>query len=226
MNESSDEEANDDDDDEDGEGYMDLSEMLRDESDDGHAEKPQPKRLTASDLMPAADDDEDDEEDFGSEGDSEESSEDEEDDGRIVRFIDELDTRKRKAIEEQRERRKKRALAQRTEVYNEGEFNLPARSSRTADVKHTLDIKDLMGSMGGEDAAFSELRQSLLQLDGKGKKAMKSALSAPVPKRVQDRLDRQAAYQAASKEVSEWNDIVMHNREVRFKRCVCLSYFS
>ncbi|ORY93150.1 small-subunit processome [Syncephalastrum racemosum] len=214
MNESSDGEG-DDDEDEDGEGYMDLSEMLRDESED-ESDKPQPKSLTASDLLPADgddDEDEEDDEDFGMEGDSEDSSEDEEDDGRIVRFIDELDTRKRKAIEEQRERRKKRALEQRTEVYNEGEFNLPARSSRTADVKHTLDMKDLMGSMGGEDAAFSELRQSLLQLDGKGKKAMKSALSAPVPKRVQDRLDRQAAYQAASKEVSEWSDIVMQNRE-------------
>lgn len=108
---------------------------------------------------------------------------------------------------------KRQRQKEQNEANPESEYNLSARSS--SDKKNQIDLNDLMGSMGNE-AAFSTLRKSVLELDGKGKNTVEAPLQAPLAKRLQDREDRQLAYQEASEEISRWQDTVKELRQVSF----------
>ncbi|KAI8137100.1 small-subunit processome [Fennellomyces sp. T-0311] len=196
MNETEDEDDDDEEEDEeDGEGYMDLSAMLDDDETPSHQD-------AVKTLMQR--DDSDDEEDTMLPSDSDEEDEAMEED---AKFIDTLDTKKRKRDETELAKKRQRQQ-ERTEVYEESEFNLIARGSGS---NKKLDLNDLMGTMDNE-GAFTTMRKSLLELDGKGKNVVKNALDAPVAKRLQDRADRQAAYKETNKEVSRWEATVNENR--------------
>ncbi|KAI9491358.1 small-subunit processome [Zychaea mexicana] len=207
MNESEDDNDYDDgeDDEEDGEGFMDLSTMLDDDADENKSSH----RDAVKALMQQGDSDseEDEEAMLPSDDDDEEEDEAMEDD---VKFIDSLETKKRKRDEAELAKKRQRQQ-ERTEVYEENEFNLLARSTATGGNKK-LDLNDLMGTMDNE-GTFTTMRKSLLELDGKGKNVVKSALEAPVAKRLQDRADRQAAYKETNKEVSRWDATVNENRQ-------------
>ncbi|KAI8379757.1 Utp14 protein-domain-containing protein [Radiomyces spectabilis] len=222
LNESESDSDRDDEDEEeleDGEGFVDLSTMLDNNDEDQGA--------VVKQLMPQQAESEEEtwhgfgdlagtdaEESEAEEEDEDRMSEDEdedEQDKKVVRFIDALETKKRKRGDDE-DGKRKRPIAERTEAYQESEFNLPVRSSGTSAVKKKLDLGDLMDSMADE-ASFGTLRKSLEELEGKGKGVVKSALDAPLPKRIQDRLERQAAYKEATKEVSRWDTTVKQNRE-------------
>lgn len=198
-----------DEEDEDGEGYVDLSAMLDDdeEEEESGKDRKQAHKKAVDELMQGVMDSDEDMGDMNAS-----DSEDEGNDGEgMVDFIDSLSSKKRSLNDDGSAKKKRRK--ERTEVYEENEFNLLARDSSSTDNKKKLDLGDLMGSMPNEDA-FASLRKTVLELDGKGKNVVQSALNAPAAKRIQDRADRQAAYKEANKEVSRWEATVKQNREV------------
>ncbi|KAJ3211245.1 hypothetical protein HDU82_006338 [Entophlyctis luteolus] len=149
---------------------------------------------------------------------------DESNEADLSKFVDNLDksSRKRKTIKET------------TEAYTENEFNLRARRAAvisdsteestenapasSGDAK--LDLSDLVGGVSTE-STFTNLRKQLSvftptagpHLPAKaGSLRAPGTEAAPLPIRVQDRIGRQAAYEAASKEVSRWTNVVAKNR--------------
>ncbi|CAG8607857.1 2819_t:CDS:10 [Paraglomus brasilianum] len=112
--------------------------------------------------------------------------------------------------EETKEKRKKH-VKERTETYNESEYNLSTRNAQT-NVKK-LNLQDLVGTIQNE-AGFTGLKKSLLMFENSDKKgAIKGPLAAPLPKRIKDRLNREAAYEQTKKDISKWETIVKENRK-------------
>ncbi|CAE6435881.1 unnamed protein product [Rhizoctonia solani] len=120
-------------------------------------------------------------------------------DSKLVDFISALDTssKKRKLEEGSTDKvGKKRAILQdRTEAGPEGEFG-------TKSGPQPLTLSDLL-------APTSSLTQSTKALQS----TTKSALSAPLPQRTQDRLDREAAYEQTKQEVQKWAPTMKRIRE-------------
>ena len=150
-------------------------------------------------------------------------------------FVSKLDvtSKKRKAAEDPNEvsastdtRAPKRRLVQeRTEAGAENEFR--ARSSgifylsssltfiiltpgRTSGLK--LNIDDLLAPLASQSSALQSLKASAKILASTSSKA--KTLSAPLPQRTQERLDRQAAYEQTKEEVDKWSETMKHIREV------------
>ncbi|KAH7334553.1 Utp14 protein-domain-containing protein [Rhizoctonia solani] len=127
------------------------------------------------------------------------SDDDQNADSKLVDFIATLDTssRKRKLEEGSTDKvGKKRAIVQdRTEAGPEGEFG-------TKSGPQPLTLSDLL-------APTSSLTQSTKALQS----TTKSALSAPLPQRTQDRLDREAAYEQTKQEVQKWAPTMKRIRE-------------
>ena len=212
MNESDDGErdSEEEEEDEDGEGYVDLSAMLDNDEEEEESSKQAHKKAVDELMQGVIDSDEEMDNLNESDNESDDNDQNDNDEG-MVDFIDSLSSKKRSRNDDGSNKKKRRK--ERTEVYEENEFNLLARDSSSADNKKKLDLGDLMGSMPNEDA-FASLRKTVLELDGKGKNVVQSALNAPAAKRIQDRADRQAAYKEANKEVSRWEATVKQNREV------------
>ncbi|CAE6450770.1 unnamed protein product [Rhizoctonia solani] len=139
----------------------------------------------------------------GSESDSEAPSvatdDDPEADAKLTEFISGLNTSsKKRKLEENSEDKvnKKRAILQdRTEAGPEGEFGIKSGTQ-------PLTLSDLL-------APTSSLSQSTKALQS----TTKSALSAPLPQRTQDRLDREAAYEQTKQEVQKWAPTMKRIRE-------------
>jgi U3 small nucleolar RNA-associated protein 14 len=198
---------------EDGEDFMDLSEMLNGgDDDDAAAAKKQPKFDT---LLPGGDSDEeqDNMEDFS----DDDQEDDEEDAGDMLLFVSSLPTKKRKNLTEDGKSKRSKRMAERTEAYDESEFSMPAHSHSVSGAKKKLDLADMMVALDDE-SGFSALKKNLQELEGSGKSKIKETLAAPLPKRIQDRLNRQAAYKEAKKEVGKWQPLVKQNREVMYQR--------
>ncbi|KAG0009830.1 hypothetical protein BGZ80_002014 [Entomortierella chlamydospora] len=229
---------------EEGAEYMDISEML-DRPEEEEVALPKKTKVAGfndfesdeEDFTFGGDGDED-EEDEEEEEEEEEEDEDEEDedeqddemeeDGEnnsssLTSFIDSLETKtsKRKQDDSQDSSSKKarKALRERTEAYDESEYNLQAHRSAAAHSingninKKKLDIFDLVSTVQDE-AGFSSLKKNIQALESGTKKGKTvETLSAPLPKIVQDRLNRQAAYDETKKEVGKWLPIVQKNRQ-------------
>ncbi|KAF9121882.1 hypothetical protein BGW39_010190 [Mortierella sp. 14UC] len=229
---------------EEGAEYMDISEMLdQPQSDD---EIPLPKKTKVAgfndsdsevdDFKFGGDDDEEedeDEEEEDEEEDDEEEDEDmEEDDeegtaSNLTSFIDSLETSVKKRKQDDATstlastKKARKNLRERTEAYDESEYNLQAHRSSAAHSlngpsnKKKLDMFDLVNSIQDE-AGFSSLKKNVQALEsGAGAKKGQpvETLAAPLPKIVQDRLNRQAAYDESKKEVSKWLPLVQQNRQ-------------
>ncbi|CCO38010.1 putative protein C57A7,06 [Rhizoctonia solani AG-1 IB] len=127
------------------------------------------------------------------------SDDDPDADIKLADFISTLDTssKKRKLEEGSADKAsKKRAILQdRTEAGPEGEFGTKSGSK-------PLTLSDLI-------APTSSLSQSTKALQSK----TKSALSAPLPQRTQDRIDREAAYEQTKQEVQKWAPTMKRVRE-------------
>ncbi|KAI8972069.1 small-subunit processome [Pilobolus umbonatus] len=117
----------------------------------------------------------------------EDSSSEEETDPDMLRFIEKLD-KKRRHTDDDHQKSNKRVLKERNETHTENEFN--KESSKK------LSLADL-------------LVDETLQVDPLKKS---KALDAPVAKRIQDRLERQAALATAKEEVTKWEPTVKKNR--------------
>lgn len=131
-------------------------------------------------------------------------------DNQVIDLIDSIESKKRRRAGEEEGAIKKRQLKERNESYKESEFNLATREEDDASKK--LSLNDLMGTVDDE-AAFGTLKSSLEVLAGKGKNLSRRALDAPLPKRVQDRMERTAASTTVNEEISKWQPTIKMNRE-------------
>lgn len=87
-----------------------------------------------------------------------------------------------------------------TEKSEENEFNLPTKGNK-------LSLTDMMSGIETNDAI-------LLNTANDGAESSASAtLTAPLPKRIQERHDRKVAYEITKEEVSKWEDTVKQNRQ-------------
>ncbi|KAK3839730.1 MAG: Utp14 protein-domain-containing protein [Linnemannia gamsii] len=225
---------------EEGAEYMDISEMLNQPQSDDEIELPKKTKVVGfNDTDSEADDfkfggdDDDEDEDSDEDEDEEEADEEEGEDmdedeaegtaSNLTSFIDSLETsvKKRKQDDATSTSAKKarKNLRERTEAYDESEYNLQAHRSSAAHSlngpgnKKKLDMFDLVSSIQDE-AGFSSLKKNVQALESSAKKGQPvETLTAPLPKIVQDRLNRQAAYDESKKEVSKWLPIVQQNRQ-------------
>ncbi|KAJ1678760.1 hypothetical protein EV182_003403, partial [Spiromyces aspiralis] len=191
-------------------GMIDISDMLTGVHDSKRPVDTETKRVQFSDLQV---DDEDDlagdhagilgdaqdnseGEDSQDGGDSDESEvSDREDDGRIDRldsFISSLGTRKKKYLDET------------DELVTESEFNLKLRPGIPGKAKAKLDISDLIGSLG-DDSTFASTKKVVGAMESIAKsRESAGTVSVPLPKRLQDQLERESAYKKTKESVSEW----------------------
>ncbi|GAA5887298.1 hypothetical protein JCM16303_006580 [Sporobolomyces ruberrimus] len=198
--------------DEEGEGFMDVSEMFdRGENDD------------------------EDDEDSGEEVDSDEEiasdadsmDQDDADEGgaldKLDDFVQGLETsKKRKAGErnddENGKKKKRVILKERTEAYPEGEF-VAVGADSAAD--NRVELEDLLSSFtDSKNPRLANLRKTLKPLAATAESnlaaptgstsALKRAgpISAPLPARLQDKVDREAAYEKTKEETDKWNETV------------------
>ncbi|KAI5959302.1 uncharacterized protein KGF55_005452 [Candida pseudojiufengensis] len=135
----------------------------------------------------ASDDDEEDEEDEDSSSDEEDVFANNEDD-------DDIDLSKttkmlKKELDSSRPKERKKFIVENRE---ENEFNVPTKGE-------TLSLAEMMSGVEGVDNIL---------IDKNAK-----AIATPLPKRIQERNDRGAAYDIAKKEVSKWTDTVQQNRQ-------------
>ncbi|KAF8817622.1 small-subunit processome [Phlegmacium glaucopus] len=134
---------------------------------------------------------------------------------RLDEFVSNLDvtSKKRKAAEEPSDvgasadtrAHKRRLVKERTETGAENEFR--ARSSGSK-----LNIDDLLAPLASQSSALQSLKSSAKVLASSSSSKAKT-LSAPLPQRIQERLDRQAAYENTKEEVDKWSETMKHIRE-------------
>lgn len=180
-------------------------------------EKPQSKpakKVSNEILLNDEDDSESSEEDSEEESDGSEESGDSEDESDLELSdddFDEVDEEKLSSLRamisdvsntdvvtfENAEKAKRQKLVQISNV-SEGEFTVPGASVG-------LSLEDLANSINNTDA-----KSSLTLLKDSDKST--APLAVPLPKRLQERLDRKAAYDITKKEVSKWKDTVNTNR--------------
>jgi U3 small nucleolar RNA-associated protein 14 len=74
-----------------------------------------------------------------------------------------------------------------------------------------LNFEDLLAPLSGQSDSLNSLKKSTKVLTSSKNKA----LSAPLPQRTQDRLDREAAYEQTTQEVDKWQATMKQIKEVR-----------
>ncbi|KAL2609839.1 hypothetical protein R1flu_028412 [Riccia fluitans] len=131
--------------------------------------------------------------------DSSEDEEDEDDDERHQRLLEAV-TGKSSRPEREGKTRKEQVT---TEAYPESEFNL----NPNADGSAPITVEDLINPLHNA-TGFGALRKRMQELRKKS-----APVKAPLPKYVQDRVNRQAGYRQTNKDVTEWVPIVKRNRE-------------
>ncbi|GAA5863261.1 hypothetical protein JCM3774_000832 [Rhodotorula dairenensis] len=212
-------------DDEEGEGWMDLADVLdaggygtADSDEDGSS-------ADQGEDASSSDDDEDDDDDEGFDPDALD---------KLDLFVSGLDSKKRKSRgdgdsdgggdgdgDENTSKKKRAVLKERTEAYPEGEFTAVKPLDGTADGK--VDLDDLLASFTeSKNPRLASLRKSLKPLAPAAAASSSSAkvtttnshlkaagpLAAPLPGRLQDKVDREAAYEATKAETDKWNETV------------------
>ncbi|KAL7753702.1 hypothetical protein RI367_000633 [Sorochytrium milnesiophthora] len=183
---------NDDEDEDDDDGGMDLSDMLL----TGTSMSDKPERDAASSA------DEADEDDLSA---SDQSSDDDGEDVDLMSLVSSLPTATKRKAKENAAASKRQRTTEVTEAYEASEHSVP--SSRDS---AKIDLNAMMGTL--QDAKeFSGLEKQLQSLNKDTEQSRK--LNAPLPQRVQDRLNRVAGYQEAKAEVTLWEPIVRKNRE-------------
>jgi len=134
---------------------------------------------------------------------SSDEDDDEKDDDARERVLDELVGKNRTRTEKLDARYK----PIRTETIPENPFAMPA--SRVSDEDANMTLADVMASLGGE-AVFDKHTMKRLSKISKQK-----APDVPLARQIQERLDRRAAYEETSKDVTKYQPYVKENREKR-----------
>ncbi|GAA5893630.1 hypothetical protein JCM8208_000844 [Rhodotorula glutinis] len=214
-------------DDEEGEGWMDLTEMLDAGGypSEGGGDDDEDVESQSGSGSGSGEQDEDEDEDMS-------ASDDNDDSGALDKldsFVEALDSKKRKARDgDERDdgddgttKKKKRVvLAERTEAYPEGEFVAVKNDNGK------VDLDDLLASFtDSKNPRLAGLKKSLKTLAPPSTSSSSSAatgkvttsnshlkssgpLAAPLPGRLQDKVDREAAYDQTRDETDKWNETV------------------
>lgn len=77
-----------------------------------------------------------------------------------------------------------------------------------------LRLDDLLAPLASHSTAGLSLKNTVKILDSSRTRG--APLSAPLPQRTQDRLDREAAYEQTKTEVDKWNETMKQIKEVMF----------
>ena len=165
------------------------------------------------------------------------ASEGEEDEGgdsalqELEHFVSSLDAgQKRKALDEDdvqhggdsKPARKRRLLPERTEAGAENEF-AAALGASTMRIHRgvvlncvlgggKLNLDDLLAPLEGQSSNLQSLKKSAKVLTSTGGKI--KTLSAPLPQRTAERLDREAAYEQTKEEIGKWKATMQRIQEV------------
>ncbi|KAI0654444.1 Utp14 protein-domain-containing protein [Cubamyces menziesii] len=240
---SEDSEADEDEDEEEEEGdpseFIDVLDVLdgrgEPESEDerGKAQREDVQKERASRKTAEADEEDEemdsDEEAHSEEEDSEEGGDDEDeemisaseveeegDDSALLdleNFVTGLDAgQKRKAPddedgkegEEAKRARKRRLLPERTEAGAENEFIASSGAGK-------LNLDDLLAPLEGQSSNLQSLKKSAKVLSSSSGKV--KTLSAPLPQRAAEKLDREAAYEQTKEEVDKWKATMQRIKE-------------
>jgi U3 small nucleolar RNA-associated protein 14 len=145
----------------------------------------------------------------------------------LEKFVSSLETsRKRKGDNDVTNNslpRKRRFMEERTAVGIEGEFTAVASGTSSLAMSDTsfsmflgqqLRLDDLLAPLASHSAAGLSLKKTVKILDSSRTRG--APLSAPLPQRTQDRLDREAAYEQTKTEVDKWNETKKKIKEVVF----------
>ncbi|KAF9461892.1 Utp14 protein-domain-containing protein [Collybia nuda] len=133
--------------------------------------------------------------------------------GDLEKFISTLDpsAKKRKAGDNEatqdldRSRKQRRVtIKERTEAGTENEFRAQSSGSK-------LNLDDLLAPLSSQSTALQSLKKSTKALAPSSSKT--KTLSAPLPQRAQERLDREAAYEQTKEEVDKWSGTMKRIRE-------------
>ncbi|KAJ1558477.1 hypothetical protein HK096_000098, partial [Nowakowskiella sp. JEL0078] len=211
----------------DDEGMVDISDLINEEQSTS-LNKPSKNEKFAKILMPNKDindfDDSEIEADSEDMSDEDESESDEEldslplnrkrpndddlDSAALSTFIQGLDIP---------EPSKQTKFKSRTEAFEESEFNLPVRdksSTELSSARNKLQLQDLV-SVLKDSTEFGSLKKQLESFDKMDEKGGKNSgpLPAPLPSRLQDKVERKAAFDQTKKELNKWVPLVKKNRE-------------
>ncbi|KAM5539977.1 hypothetical protein V8D89_006480 [Ganoderma adspersum] len=131
----------------------------------------------------------------------------------LENFVSGLDAgQKRKAPDEDdaqdggdsKPARKRRLLPERTEAGAENEFAAALSGGK-------LNLDDLLAPLEGQSSNLQSLKKSAKVLASTGAKI--KTLSAPLPQRTAERLDREAAYEQTKEEVDKWKTTMKRIQE-------------
>ena len=82
----------------------------------------------------------------------------------------------------------------------------------TSLVSNGLSMNDILASL--TDPSLQSFRKSLASQQTSKSKSVGQKLSAPLARPLQERLERQAAYEETKAEITKWQPLVKANREV------------
>jgi U3 small nucleolar RNA-associated protein 14 len=117
--------------------------------------------------------------------------------------------------------RKRKFMEERTAVGIEGEFAAVASGTSVLFLSdklfsvfsgQQLRLDDLLAPLGSHSSAGLSIKETVKILDSSRTRG--APLSAPLPQRTQDRLDREAAYEQTKTEVDKWNETMKQIKEV------------
>lgn len=150
-------------------------------------------------------------------------------------FVSSLDTSKKRKGDNDAANNslphKRKFMEERTAVGIEGEFTAVASGTSVLSLSDSvfsmfsgqqLRLDDLLAPLASQSAAGLSLKKTVKILNSS--RAHGAPLSAPLPQRTQDRLDREAAYEQTKTEVDKWNETMKQIKEVMFMvRCLILA---
>ncbi|KAF8273841.1 Utp14 protein-domain-containing protein [Lactarius quietus] len=126
----------------------------------------------------------------------------------LEKFVSSLETSKKRQgdsdIADTSLPRKKRLVEEKATAGEEREFAAPPSGQQ-------LRLNDLLAPLAQRSSAVLSLKKSVKILDSS--RARGAPLSAPLPQRTQERLDREAAYELTKAEVDKWTDTMKQIKE-------------
>ena len=143
----------------------------------------------------------------------------------LEKFVSSLETSKKRKGDSNAANnslpRKRRFMEERTTVGIEGEFTAVASGMSVLSLPdkpfsvfsgQQLRLDDLLAPLASHSAAGLSIKKTVKILDSSRTRG--TPLTAPLPQRTQDRLDREAAYEQTKTEVDKWNETMKQIKEV------------
>lgn len=158
--------------------------------------------LNSDEEDPASAEEDDEESGDEDEEDEEDEEEEEDDDEKHQQMLEAVTGKPHQLRNDDTATERKRDV--RSEAFSESEFNL---NSNVHGNSSSITVADLLGGLEGA-SGLGALRKNLQPLENEN-----LAISAPLPKVIQERMERKAGYDKSREEVTKWEPLVKQNRE-------------